>query len=263
MDPATLSGMGTLLSGASSFGSMVSGLFGGDDGPGFTETYNHSRKLAHAVNKQTARGALEGKLKAAAYYGPKTGIHPLVAIGASTTGGPIAYNGQEKIADDMGQNISRAVNSFVAGQREKQLHEINMERAKLDLEGKKLDNDILRANLTNINKQPGDGPVPLWIDVYDQNTGKIKQFPNPKAVEGVESAGFIAGTAMSTDLAVDNVRAKYVKEVSDLWKRHENRANKGKGTPIMKAWEKSWKDVWEGLMGHGPMPKYTHSRKRR
>lgn len=153
-----LPGLSSALGGISTgpVGSILAGiggsLFGGDDGPGFTETYNHSRKLAHATNKQAARGALEGKLKAAAYYGPRTGIHPLAAIGVPTGSGPVVYNKQERIGSDLGQNISRAVQSSTRNLREKQMHELAMERAKLE-------NDLLRSQLTNIRNSPGNPPV--------------------------------------------------------------------------------------------------------
>ena len=162
--------------------------------------------------------------------------------------------------DPVFQNISRAINSHVAGQREKQLHEIAIERAKMDLVGKKLENDLLQSQLTNVNRQAGDAPVPLWIEVWDQRNKKMKWLPNPQAVEGVESAGFLAGTVMSGDLAAANVTPAYMGEVAKVVRRHERNATKGKGTPIMDAWARSRKEVWNWITGKGPRPKAIQRR---
>jgi hypothetical protein len=63
----------------------------------------------------------------------------------------------------MGQNLGRAVNSVFQGAREKQLGELAVERAKLE-------NDLLRSQISNINSQPGDAPRPIQEGLQDAET---------------------------------------------------------------------------------------------
>lgn len=91
------------------------------------------------------------------------GISPLAALGASTTSFSNVVGGEGKMGEavsDMGQDISKAASAF--GNREQK--ELLLKGAQLDLEGKKLDNDIKRSELaskmSNVVGRPPSAPGP-------------------------------------------------------------------------------------------------------
>ncbi len=106
----------------------------------------------------------------------KSGIHPLAGIGVPlTTGGVSTHSGGEE--NNMGQNLARAAASAIQGRADKQLEELTIERAKLE-------NDLLRSQLTTVTRQPGDAPNP------------VNQEPNPALVDQYSYKGENVGVAL-------------------------------------------------------------------
>jgi hypothetical protein len=196
----SLGSLGTIGK-ALSFGSSLfggGGLFGGDDGPGVQTQINDQRRL-------------ENKLRIGSYSDMRKGadilgVHPMVMAGQNPSiGGSISYHSGDNKLAQLGQNAGRAIQQHSEVAQAKELHDAQIERIKAET-------DMIRSQTTSVNTQPGDSPnpsgdqtVPLWINVKDQRTGKIKRLPNPKAVEGIESAGFPAGTALSAELFGENI----------------------------------------------------------
>lgn len=119
--------------------SLIASAFA-DKGPGFRELLNTSRT---AQDKQIM-GHFASTIKAANTYG----VHPLVALGISPSSG--GFNLSQDVSSGMGQNIGRAVRSAFSGSRQEQ------ELADLAVERARLENDLLRSQISNINYQPGD-----------------------------------------------------------------------------------------------------------
>lgn len=95
-----------------------------------------------AAQKEFAQHGVSWKVDDA----KRAGISPLVALGASTSSFSNVVGGEGKFGDAVGdasQDISRAIN---AGSNHEQ-RGIQLAAAKLELEGKSLDNDIKRADL--------------------------------------------------------------------------------------------------------------------
>jgi hypothetical protein len=142
--------LGTLASGpvGTIVGSLASNILGnvfsgGDDlpDPQYVATQNRIAALA------STKGQIHGAVQAA----KETGLHPLAALGIPTSGGTVGKLSRDA-AGGMGQNIQRAINASVPNAYEKQLQELTLERAKLD-------NDLLRAQISEVTKQAGDPPV--------------------------------------------------------------------------------------------------------
>lgn len=93
------------------------------------------------------------------------GIHPLAALGAQTTSYQPASIGEQpdysmgNAVSNMGQDISRAVMAK-ATQPERELQMLQIGNAKLDLEGKAIDNQIRAAQLRKVNSPTMPPPLP-------------------------------------------------------------------------------------------------------
>lgn len=87
------------------------------------------------------------------------GIHPLVALGAQTTSFTPSYVGDSSAANtyrelgNMGQDISRSV-SKSSTQEERDIATLQIQSAKLDVEGKALDNQIRAQRLRQLQAGP-------------------------------------------------------------------------------------------------------------
>lgn len=84
------------------------------------------------------------------------GLHPLAALGASgasytpVSTGSVSTPSMAEFGHRMGQDISRAVSSGSTG-IERQLQGLQVENAKLDLEGKSIDNQIRASQLRKLS----------------------------------------------------------------------------------------------------------------
>lgn len=108
---------------------------------------NTSENIA-AANQANQMAALQHGIEWKVADAKRAGIHPLFGLGASTgTFTPVSASSNYADAlGDMGQNIGRAV-SALGNTGEKELIQ---EAAAVELEGKKLDNDIRRAKLASM-----------------------------------------------------------------------------------------------------------------
>lgn len=102
-----------------------------------------------------ARNAIQWKVRDA----KDAGVHPLFALGAPTTSfsNVSSSNALGEGIAAAGQDLGRAVNAF-SSQEEKAM---TIAGAKLELEGKQIDNDIKRATLADLTRRtlaPGSPP---------------------------------------------------------------------------------------------------------
>lgn len=85
------------------------------------------------------------------------GIHPLVGLGASTTSfspvgvGNVPDSSMANMASNMGQDISRSISATRTAD-ERQMANLQVQAAQLDLQGKSLDNDIKISTLRQMNQ---------------------------------------------------------------------------------------------------------------
>ncbi|WNK12680.1 MAG: DNA pilot protein [Microvirus sp.] len=156
MDPATMIAAG----------SAVAGLFGGggmSPRKQMAAQYDYQRRLNQSAIQDRVADA------------EKAGIHPLYALGASLNPGGVSMPDQgsgNRLGDrlsNMGQNISRAV---MAKQSQEE-RGLAVQSAKLDLEGKSLQNQILRSQLINAQSQLGPG-----IDGTGKSDGSVNYISN-------------------------------------------------------------------------------------
>ena len=127
-------------------GDLIGGIFGGNDGPGFQAQLNDQR-IAYRDMERQRFGEMA---RAAKVYG----YHPLAMLGVNPSSGSTVHNSAQQEASNMGQNIGRAVQSYFSGERQKQLEDLAIKREYLK-------NELLEAQITNINRQPGDAPAPV------------------------------------------------------------------------------------------------------
>lgn len=108
------------------------------------------------AQREFAQNAVQWKVEDA----KKAGVHPLYAIGAQTQSfSPISVSSPDAGKTDfgsMGQDLSRAMNANRTGSERMNIHQEAMN--KLVLEGKSLENDLLRQKL-RASIAAGTGPA--------------------------------------------------------------------------------------------------------
>jgi hypothetical protein len=191
--------------------SVLSSAFGGG-GTSAKKVYGSMMDQAQ-IQRIQARKLPKAQVEGA----QAAGLHPLTVIGMNPGAGISAsYSGDPS---SMGQNIGRAAAAGINGYHEAKLEKLALERAQLE-------NDLLRSQITNVNRQAGDppvavkeSPIPLWQTVYDQKSGKTISLPNPKAVEGIESSGIVSGTIFSSEVAGGHVAPSYFERAKAALKK--------------------------------------------
>jgi len=135
------------------------------------------------------------------------GIHPLVGLGAQTASfSPISVGGgqegpsRQQMMSDMGQNISRSINA-TRTQDERDMATLNTQAAKLDVEGKAIDNQIKLSQLRNMN-QPTNGPAFPGTQNFISGQGDSGNKITEKAMERTKS---LAGNPQSEPGAIPDV----------------------------------------------------------
>lgn len=147
MDPATISTI------AQVGGSVLGGVFGKKKkGPDLDD----QSAAMHRDRKKIWRDEIPDRVAAA----KRAGIHPLFALGASTTqpsgftvGGDSLSSGE--MYSDMGQNIGRAVGAALTGGDRQQVVMND-----LQIENQSLQNDILRQQIARMSAPGTPPPMP-------------------------------------------------------------------------------------------------------
>ncbi len=127
----------------STAGGIASGLLGGDDGPGAREQINNNAKAqAVAFRKLTAQ-----KMRSAKAHN----IHPLVMLGAQApqVSAPV-YHHRENMGQNIAQAVAKGASSFFTAKANQEMSDLALERAKLE-------NQLLRTQITSINNQSNPG----------------------------------------------------------------------------------------------------------
>jgi len=125
-------------------GNIAGGLFG-NDGPSFRTQLNDSRTAQHKL----IQGEIASKIKAA----KDNKIHPLTILGAPLTTGAPVFNSNK--SDNMGQNIASSLAKGISdrlspeAKTQRELDALALERARLE-------NDLLKSQITRIN-EPSTG----------------------------------------------------------------------------------------------------------
>lgn len=155
MDPFT----GAALIGAGS--AFIGGVMNSDA----QRSANRANKQINAENIALQREFAQNGIRWKVEDALKAGISPLAALGAPTIGYAPASIGVEadtsmgSAMSSMGQDISRSMLAQSTAQ-EKELAAIQIANAKMDLEGKALDNQIRASQLRKINT-PAIPPMPI------------------------------------------------------------------------------------------------------
>lgn len=147
MDPLTT---GALIGGgATILGGVLGSLSGSRANKQNAEAARQSAELQREFAKNGIRWKVEDAIKA--------GIHPLYALGANTHSfSPVSVGAQPDYSmanavKDMGQDISRSVQA-TRTQYEQELSKLQLASAKLDVEGKALDNQIRASQFQKLNQ---------------------------------------------------------------------------------------------------------------
>lgn len=142
---------------------LVGGLMGRQSAREANATNERMAAQNIALQKQFAQEGIRWKVDDA----KAAGIHPLYALGANTTSfspvsvGAVADSSMPNAMAAMGQNLGRAVNATRTSSERQQA--FSDAAAKLELEGKSLDNDIKRASLASAVRtatQAANPPMP-------------------------------------------------------------------------------------------------------
>lgn len=180
------------------------------------------------------------------------GIHPLVGLGAQTASfSPISVGGgaegpsRSQMMSDMGQNISRAVHS-TRTQDERDMASLNTQAARLDIEGKALDNQIKLSQLKNMS-QPSNPAAfpgsPSFIPGQGNSGPKIIDTPMTRTTSktGYSEPGAITDTGwLKTRTGIVPVPSKDAKERIEDVMPHE--------------WAHFYRNNAQPNWGAGPVP---------
>lgn len=143
--------------GGSILGGSVGGVAGGAIGGAYSDSVNRKDQAAAdaanwernvALQKEFAQHGIRWKVEDA----KAAGIHPLVGLGAQThSAAPVSVGGspQPSSLASMGQDVGRAIMA-TQNQQDRQLAQLSIQGAQLDLEGKALDNQIKNSQLQKL-----------------------------------------------------------------------------------------------------------------
>lgn len=151
---------------------------------------------ANAINRQNAERNIELQREFAQHGirwkvadAQAAGIHPLYALGASTSsfspvsvGATNAMSPLAEMSSKMGQDLSRAVDSKRTGE-ERVAARLQTAGAGLELENMKLRNDLLRAQIAKINQAGQPPAMPDSPDNYLIPGQGDSRLVKPKALE--------------------------------------------------------------------------------
>ena len=168
-----LPGIGGIAKAASALGSF-GGLFGGDDGPGFQEQLNNQRVALRDLTRQS----YAEKMRAAKKYG----IHPLTMMGTGSIqpSAPVYSGGGSNMGQNIGEAISRGASQYLTGKESSELNALTLERAKLE-------NDLLRSQITSINNPARAGSA------YS-NDQRVLNLPDENIRRKQDERGLTAGS---------------------------------------------------------------------
>lgn len=133
-----------LLSSIGKVASVVTGL-----GQAASAVKGFSEPSVSEQSKEFAQNRLQWMVEDA----QKAGIHPLAALGMGSPSPAFSTDNQFDRIAEMGQGISRAVDSFATSED----RDLLRKSAVLDLENKSLQNDRLRSEIA-LMQQPGTPP---------------------------------------------------------------------------------------------------------
>lgn len=162
MDPLTISAL--IGAGSSIFGGILGNKAKDDN----IKAQQAMAAQNIALQKEFAQSGIQWKVADA----KKAGIHPIYGLGASTQSfSPVSISSDSSspLGDAVtraGQDVGRAVTAM--GSREERA--IQMSAAKLDLEGKQINNDIARAELASrLAKMAQPGTPPPFPTIVTPN----------------------------------------------------------------------------------------------
>lgn len=138
--------LGPAISAASS---LASSLFGGDDGPSFQAQLNDN---VTAQNRMIEQG-VHSNIKAISSAAKQYGIHELALLGQQGFSPSFNFSGAQGSKNNIdfegiGQGVGRAVDA-VSSRSERAVKEVS---DRLSLENMSLQNDLLRSQISSINR---------------------------------------------------------------------------------------------------------------
>lgn len=116
-------------------------------------------------------------------FGEKYGIHPLVMMGINPSSGGLVPQNYDT-GGIKGQNLGRAMAAGIQGYQQKQLSQLAVERARLE-------NELLKTQITNINRSPGTAQVQAATNIPGQ--GQVQITPPEQFTKKPGDSGTIAG----------------------------------------------------------------------
>lgn len=171
--------------GAAIGGALGSGLGGMLDAKSQQEYEREMAERNINLQREFAQNGIRWKVEDAV----KAGLHPLYALGASTqsfspvSAGSNSLEPMDHLAN-MGQDITRAVASTRTAE-ERQMAGLQLQSARLDIEGKALDNQIRASQL---QKMAATGPaVPSNQDNFVPGQGNSGKLMNVQPVKRGQS----------------------------------------------------------------------------
>ncbi len=162
----------------------------------------------------------------------KAGVNPVAAInsGSASYSPTVSAGGTSGAGEMIADGISKAgrsISDMILNRQARQDRAIALESANLDLETKRLQNDILRSKLA-VEKQPGIVPNGTVGDLYkpwkDRN-GNIVYLLNPDAIADADWSNLEALKAYASNLGNAVQTGTRPNWFSRAWYRISSRSN--------------------------------------
>lgn len=161
----------------------VASLVGGIMGKKATDDANQTQRDLAGLNVDVQREFAQQGVRWRVEDAKKAGIHPLVALGAQTTSfspvsvGTAPNTSMANAVSNMGQDISRAVQATRTSQ-ERTMADLQLQGARLDVEGKAIDNQIKNSQLQKMNSTGPSFPgSQSFIPGQGDTQGRIQNKP--------------------------------------------------------------------------------------
>ncbi|AZL82991.1 DNA pilot protein [Apis mellifera associated microvirus 52] len=140
-------------------GAAAGGLIGGYFNNKAQQSANETNQAINNQNAELQRDFAQNGIRWKVQDAKNAGIHPLAALGASTTSFAPASIGVSPntawgdAARDMGQDVTRAISATRTGP-EKAVAALQIRNAELDIQGKEIENAIKATTLQKLNSGP-------------------------------------------------------------------------------------------------------------
>jgi hypothetical protein len=195
---------------------LIGKIFGGGSSKSKGRSALEQQETALDTQKKAARDIPEFMVEGA----KRAGLHPLAVLGMQPAAGSTIYeNIREDVGSNLGQNLGRAIAANYKGAKAERLEDLAIRNAELR-------NDLLEAQITEINNPQNNGLGALPADNHEAEIVRPEQFTTKKGDQGTIAGkhammkDYSAGSGMTVNAPYSEEGITEALEGSPLWYKY-------------------------------------------